>query len=73
MRCVHHHQGPIGVFGPFPIVSAEEAYHPIQINVLFHKLLYVSQNEETSCLKLVHFYDDELGIPSEMEANWKSK
>lgn len=42
-----------------------------EINVLFHKLLYVSQNEETSCLKLVHFYDDELGIPSEMDANWK--
>ncbi|KAI0689016.1 amino acid permease-domain-containing protein [Cytidiella melzeri] len=42
-----------------------------EINVLFHKLLYVSQNEETSCLKLVHFYDDEYGIPSEMEANWK--
>lgn len=42
-----------------------------EINVLFHKLLYVSQNEETSCLKLVHFCDDELGVPSEMEANWK--
>ena len=41
--------------------------------MLFHKLLYVSTNEETSCLKLVHFYDDELGIPSEMEANWKSE
>ncbi|KAI0790136.1 amino acid permease-domain-containing protein [Irpex lacteus] len=42
-----------------------------EINILFHKLLYVSQNEETSCLKLVHFYDEEYGIPSEMEANWK--
>ena len=41
--------------------------------MLFHKLLYVSTNEETSCLKLVHFYDDELGMPSEMEANWKSE
>ncbi|KAI0070664.1 hypothetical protein K474DRAFT_1669815 [Panus rudis PR-1116 ss-1] len=42
-----------------------------EINRLFHKLMYVSQNEETSCLKLVHFYDEEDGIPSEMEANWK--
>ncbi|KAI0083586.1 amino acid permease-domain-containing protein [Irpex rosettiformis] len=42
-----------------------------EINILFHKLLYVSQNEETSCLKLVHFYDEEYGIPSELEANWK--
>ncbi|EKM52801.1 uncharacterized protein PHACADRAFT_212012 [Phanerochaete carnosa HHB-10118-sp] len=42
-----------------------------EINVLIHSLLYVSQNEETSCLKLVHFYDDEIGVPSEMEANWK--
>lgn len=50
-----------------------DADRATQINVLFHKLLYVSQNEETSCLKLVHFYDDELGIPSEMDANWKSK
>ena len=41
--------------------------------MLFHKLLYVGQNEETSCLKLVHFYDDEGGVPSEMEANWKSE
>lgn len=45
----------------------------LQINVLFHKLLYVSQNEEPSCMKLVHFDDDEIGMPSEMEASWKSK
>lgn len=44
----------------------------LQINRLFHKLQYVSQNEETSCLKLVHFYNEDEGIPSEMEANWKS-
>ncbi|KAI0798140.1 amino acid permease-domain-containing protein [Abortiporus biennis] len=42
-----------------------------EINRLFHKLLYVSHNEETSCMKLVHFYNEEEGIPSEMEANWK--
>lgn len=36
-------------------------------------MLYVTQSEETSCLKLVHFYDEEDGIPSEMEANWKSR
>jgi len=33
---------------------------------------YVRENEETSCLKIVHFYDDEGGIPSELEANAKS-
>ncbi|TFK52934.1 hypothetical protein OE88DRAFT_1656621 [Heliocybe sulcata] len=42
-----------------------------EINHLFQMVLYVRQNEETSNLKLVHFYDDEDGIPSEMEANWK--
>jgi len=42
-----------------------------EINHLFHKALYVKQNEETSCLKLVHFYEEDEGIPSEMEANWK--
>jgi hypothetical protein len=38
-------------------------------------ILYVRQNEETSCLKMVHFYDlekGEAGIPSELEANAKS-
>jgi hypothetical protein len=24
-------------------------------------------------MKLVHFYGDEIGMPSEMEANWKSQ
>ncbi|KAF7800166.1 hypothetical protein EIP86_011413 [Pleurotus ostreatoroseus] len=42
-----------------------------EINILFHKLLYVTQNEETACLKLIHFYDEEGAVPSEMEANWK--
>jgi hypothetical protein len=38
-------------------------------------ILYVRQNEDTSCLKIVHFYDVEKGagsIPSELEANAKS-
>ncbi|THH31703.1 hypothetical protein EUX98_g2455 [Antrodiella citrinella] len=42
-----------------------------EINRLFHKVLYVKQNEETSCIKLVHFYEVDEGIPSEMEANWR--
>ena len=24
-------------------------------------------------MKLIHFFDEEIGIPPEMEANWKSK
>jgi hypothetical protein len=34
---------------------------------------YVRKNEETSCLKIVHFHNGEEGIPSEMEANVKSQ
>jgi hypothetical protein len=36
---------------------------------------YVRQNEDTSCLKIVHFYDVEKGegkVPDELEANAKS-
>ncbi|KIJ64677.1 hypothetical protein HYDPIDRAFT_111242 [Hydnomerulius pinastri MD-312] len=40
-----------------------------EINHLFNMILYVRQNEETSCLKIVHFYDG--FVPSEMEANAK--
>jgi hypothetical protein len=36
-------------------------------------VIYVRRNEETSSLKLVHFYNDKDGIPSEIEANWKSR
>ena len=38
-------------------------------------ILYVRQNEETSCLKIVHFHDDKQkdGPPSELEANAKSQ
>jgi hypothetical protein len=43
----------------------------VQINHLFQMILYVQQNEETSCLKLVHFFDRLEAIPSEMEANAK--
>ena len=35
-------------------------------------ILYVRKNEEASCVKMVHFVDDEKGIPSELEANAKS-
>ncbi|KAF9045413.1 AAAP amino acid permease [Panaeolus papilionaceus] len=42
-----------------------------EINHLFHMILYVRRNEETSYLKIVHFYDAEGGIPSELEANAK--
>lgn len=41
-----------------------------QINQLFNMILYVQRNEETSCLKMVHFYAEK--VPSEMEANARS-
>lgn len=45
-----------------------------QINLLFHMILYVQQNEETSHLKIVHFYGEEKdGVPSELESNAKSE
>ena len=43
-----------------------------EINSLCHMILYVRKNEETSHLQIVHFYGDEGGIPSELEANAKS-
>ena len=43
-----------------------------QINYLFQMILYVRRNEETSCLKIVHFVDEEDVVPSELEANAKS-
>jgi len=36
-------------------------------------VLYVRNNEETSSLKIIHFYEQEAGLPSELEANAKSK
>ena len=44
----------------------------LQINNLLQMILYVKKNEETSCVKLVHFREQEDGIPSEFEANAKS-
>ncbi|KAI5477825.1 amino acid transmembrane transporter [Pseudohyphozyma bogoriensis] len=41
------------------------------INRLFEMILYVKENEETSCVKLVHFYSNIEDIPSELEANYK--
>lgn len=35
-------------------------------------VLYVWENEQTSRLKIIHFNDDEGGVPSELEANAKS-
>ncbi|KAJ7688183.1 AAAP amino acid permease [Mycena rosella] len=41
-----------------------------EINHLLHMILYVRENEETSCIKMVHFCDEEqCEIPSELEAN----
>lgn len=45
----------------------------LQINNLFHMMLYVRDNEETTCAKIVHFVDEEFGIPSELEANARSR
>uniref|UniRef100_A0A0W0FV04 Putative AAAP amino acid permease n=1 Tax=Moniliophthora roreri TaxID=221103 RepID=A0A0W0FV04_MONRR len=42
-----------------------------EINYLFRMMLYVSRYEETSCVKIVHFLDEEAGVPSELEANAK--
>ncbi|KAF9230840.1 amino acid permease-domain-containing protein [Melanogaster broomeanus] len=41
-----------------------------EINQLFNMILYVRHNEETSCLKIVHFHDGI--VPLEMDANVKS-
>ncbi|KAL5478554.1 hypothetical protein ACEPAI_2738 [Sanghuangporus weigelae] len=42
-----------------------------EIHHLFRMITYVSKNEETSCIKLVHFYQKVGEIPSEIEANAK--
>ncbi|KAF8911346.1 amino acid permease-domain-containing protein [Mucidula mucida] len=42
-----------------------------EINHIFHMIMYVRRNEETSYLKIVHFVDEERGVPSELEANAK--
>lgn len=47
-------------------------YLLLKINVLLHMILYVQKSEETSHLKMVHFCEEEKGLPSELEANAKS-
>ncbi|KAG6917339.1 hypothetical protein DXG01_002910 [Tephrocybe rancida] len=42
-----------------------------EVNHLFHMILYVQKNEETSCVKMVYFNEGERGVPSELEANAK--
>ncbi|RDB17279.1 hypothetical protein Hypma_001728 [Hypsizygus marmoreus] len=42
-----------------------------EINHLFHMILYVQKNEETSRVEMVFFNEGEEGIPSELEANAK--
>ncbi|KAG5652646.1 hypothetical protein H0H81_004202 [Sphagnurus paluster] len=44
-----------------------------EINHLFHMIMYVRNNEETSCVKMVLFNESEEGIPSELEANAKNE
>ncbi|KIY66346.1 hypothetical protein CYLTODRAFT_423498 [Cylindrobasidium torrendii FP15055 ss-10] len=45
------------------LVKSDEIHH------IFELILYVSRNEETSNVKIVHFADEEKGVPSELEAN----
>ncbi|EEB97515.1 hypothetical protein MPER_03148 [Moniliophthora perniciosa FA553] len=35
-------------------------------------ILYVSRYQETSCVKIVHFLEEEAGVPSELKANAKT-
>ncbi|KAF8635626.1 hypothetical protein AX15_000265 [Amanita polypyramis BW_CC] len=42
-----------------------------EINRLFQMVSYVQKNEVTSCIKIIHFYAEEEGLPSELEANAK--
>jgi hypothetical protein len=38
---------------------------------LFRMVSYVSANEETSCITLIHMYENEEDIPGKLEANVK--
>ncbi|KAK0205192.1 amino acid permease-domain-containing protein [Desarmillaria ectypa] len=40
-----------------------------EIGYLMRMILYVQKNEETSSLSIIHFAEEEEGIPSELEAN----
>ncbi|KZS91996.1 hypothetical protein SISNIDRAFT_474934 [Sistotremastrum niveocremeum HHB9708] len=42
-----------------------------EIHQMFRMIRYVRENEETSCLKLIHFYNRIEDVPSELEANQK--
>ena len=53
------------------LMSFELTRRRNQINQLFNMILHVKHNEETSCLKIVHFQAGT--VPSEMEANAKSR
>ncbi|PBK76124.1 AAAP amino acid permease [Armillaria solidipes] len=44
-----------------------------EISYLMRMILYVQKNEETSFLKIIHFAEEEEGIPSELEANARSE
>ena len=59
---------------PLACFLTRAVYYPsnLQINNLFRMILYVQKNEETSCIKLIHFSEQEEGIPSELEPNAKS-
>lgn len=45
----------------------------LQIHKLFELLVYVRENEETACVKIVHCYRKTEDIPSELEPNCKSE
>ncbi|KAF7440164.1 hypothetical protein PC9H_000508 [Pleurotus ostreatus] len=40
-----------------------------EIHILSRMLIYAYRNEVTSCVKIIHFTDNEKGMPSELEAN----
>ena len=59
--------------GPIPFYTPNGTDHTFQIHQLFQMISYVSKNEETTSVKLVHFYEEDKPIPSELEANAKRK
>lgn len=56
-----------------PALAVQSPKRKIQIHHLFRMITYVSKNEQTSCVKLVHLYERIEDIPSEIEANSKCK
>ena len=59
--------------GPILFYTPNGTDHTFQIHQLFQMISYVSKNEETTSVKLVHFYEEDKPIPSELEANAKRK